>query len=528
MKETLRKYGALFLVLVIVTGVCLLFSCRKSGMFIDEIYTYGLSNSHYAPFLRDVAGGSLRDQVLSRQDLLQYVEVDHGQILDFGSVYFNQVNDVHPPLYYWLFNLASSLTPDVFSKWTGLALDYLIYLWALVALWQLVMTLYGSRFNAAATVALYGLSTIGLSTMLMIRMYVLMTALTVELALLTAKLMRDPKPRIYPQVGLVIFLGLMTQYYFVFYAFFLCGFFVLRQLVRREYRSAAAFFLWAFAGVGLLLLCFPACLDHLFAEKLVSGGNAAENLLDFSQYPARIGGMLARLRHGTHAAIYLTPPLLLLLLLCRKGLLRAARAGRLRFDGLLILVPAGIVFPLVAVISPVTEERYLYNLIPILFTGCSLLMHLLEESMDGKRRANTVKSAAVLLIAALALWEARSVPPEYLYLEYRDYDAALAPYADSPCVYMTDDYFAPVTQDLLQLVTFDDLFLTGDTESAALDRYLGERAELPCVVFIDRSEFWSSGFDPAQMLPALLQTTEYTAWEPLYENGLSAAYLLTK
>ena len=42
------------------------------------------------------------------------------------------------------------------------------------------------------------------------------------------------------------------------------------------------------------------------------------------------------------------------------------------------------------------------------------------------------------------------------------------------------------------------------------------------------SEVWSSGFDPEELLPALLATTEYTAYEPLYENGLSAAYVLQK
>ena len=188
----LRRYGALLLVLLTVVGVCLLFSYRKSGMFIDEIYTYGLSNSHYAPYLSDVAGGSLRDQVLTRQELLDYVTVgDEG--VDLGSVYYNQVRDVHPPLYYWLFHLASALTPHVFSKWTGLVLDGLIYLCACLLLWRLVRTLYGSRYNAAATVALYGLSTIGLSTMVMIRMYVLMTALTVLLALLVAELAKKPR-----------------------------------------------------------------------------------------------------------------------------------------------------------------------------------------------------------------------------------------------------------------------------------------------------------------------------------------------
>ena len=48
MKNWLKKYAALLLALIVISGVCFLFSSRKEGMFIDEIYTYGLSNSYYA------------------------------------------------------------------------------------------------------------------------------------------------------------------------------------------------------------------------------------------------------------------------------------------------------------------------------------------------------------------------------------------------------------------------------------------------------------------------------------------------
>ncbi len=528
-RNALRRYGALALVLTVIAGVCLLFSHRKSGMFIDEIYSYGLSNSHYAPYLSDVAGGSLREQTLSRAQLLDYVTVgDDG--LDLGSVVYNQERDVHPPLYYFLFHLASQLTPHCFTKWTGLVLDGIIYLWACVLLYRLVMTLYGSRYNAAATVALYGLSTIGLSTMVMIRMYVLMTALTVLLALQVAELVKKPRPLLYPLVGLTVFLGLMTQYYFVFYAFFLCAGYVFFALFRRDFKSLGLFVLCAFAGVGMLLLCFPACLDQLFAEKLVSGGNALENLLNTASYGPRFDHLIRPLRlKYLKAARYTALFLLPVLLLCCRRVWRAGKEKRLVIaPTLLILLPAFVTLPLVIIISPVSVNRYFYNLIPILVVSVSFLLHLLEEALGDIPRGELWKNAAVLAILALALWEARTIPPDYLYPEYRDYDAALAPYAAGPCVYLTDDYFAPVTQDLLQLLQFDDLFLTGEPECAALREYLAARESDSCVVFIDVSKFWSSGFEPEEMLPRLLDSTAYTASSVLYENELSVTCLLTK
>ena len=47
----LRSLLPLLMVLVLVFAVCLHFCLWKSGMFIDEIYTYGLANSHYMPFI---------------------------------------------------------------------------------------------------------------------------------------------------------------------------------------------------------------------------------------------------------------------------------------------------------------------------------------------------------------------------------------------------------------------------------------------------------------------------------------------
>ena len=71
-------------------------------------------------------------------------------------------------------------------------------------------------------------------------------------------------------------------------------------------------------------------------------------------------------------------------------------------------------------------------------------------------------------------------------------------------------------------------FVTENPDSPALDAYLAERPGDECVVYIDVSAYWSSGFEPEEMLPALIASTDYTDWELLYENGLSVAYLLRK
>ena len=526
MREFLKKYSMPALMFFIVAAVCLMFSCRKSGMFIDEIYTYGLSNSSYAPYITDVKGGSALGQVITREDLFDYVSVTEGEGFDFGSVYYNQTQDVHPPLYYWLFNMVCSLFPDTFTKWTGLGLDFIIYMLTLLCLYKLLMRLFSSRDIASAGVILYGLCLLGTSTMLMIRMYVLLTLLSVLLAYLVARLIHDFRPWLCPLIALTILTGLMTQYYFVFYAFFLCAAYVLYALIKRQYRALLWFIPWALVGALCLLLVFPQCIDQLFADKLVSGGNAMDNLGDISQYPQRLLYYFAEARHGLKAAIYVTLIALIALALLFKNFRAAAREGKLRPEALVIILPAFVVFPAVAIISPVTDQRYIYNIIPFFIAAVCLLLYWLDMSLPALKRPFFWRKAALLFICALALWEARCAPPQYLYPEYVEYDALVEQHADEPCVYFTDDYFAPITQDLLQLMHFENFYVTNDRGCADMLDYLGGSESF--VAYIDISEYWSSGYKPEEILALVARETGYDEAQLLYQNGLSATYVISK
>ena len=524
MKTWMKKYIALILALVVISGVCFLFSGRKEGMFIDEIYTFGLSNSYYAPYITDVKGGDLIDKVVTRQELFDYLSVGDNDRFAAGSVYYNQTRDVHPPLYYWLLNFVSSLVPGHFSMWIGLALNYVLYMLTLVLLYKLAMLLFGSRLNAVCTVLLYGLSVIGLSTMLMIRMYVLITLLSVLLAYLIARLMREKKPVLYVLVGVTVFAGLMTQYYFVFYAFFVCLAYDIRALVKKDWRGFAAFSAAALIGALCLLPAFPACLDQLFADALVSGGNAVDNLMSFGQYKARLGIFIADTRHRTKAVIYIALAAVVCALICFKRIRAAAKAQSIRLDALVLILPAVLSFVLIAVISPVSEIRYIYNLIPMLVLAVSLLLHVIEASLpDGalNRRAAVI---AGVLVGALCLWDARCLPPDYLYDEYSDYDAMLEQHSAAPCVYVDDNYFSPITFDMMQLMIFDDFLVTNDTASAAMLSYIGDAPET--VVFIDISGEWASGYDAGEVVAGLEASTGYTEATELYSNGFSAVYVL--
>ena len=137
-----------------------------------------------------------------------------------------------------------------------------------------------------------------------------------------------------------------------------------------------------------------------------------------------------------------------------------------------------------------------------------------------------MKKRLFSIITALALWQARCQPPAYLYPEYRDYDALVEQYAEAPCVYFTDNYFAPLTQDVLQLLHFKDFYVTDENGYLDMLDYLEGSEQF--VAYVDISEYWSSGYDPEEIIGNIRENTEYTQAELLYQNGLSATYVIAK
>ena len=210
-RSSLKKYGALSLVFVLCAGVFCLFGMRKTGLFVDEVYTYGLSNSAYAPFLYDVKGGDLHDVLFTRSEAEDYLTVrDDG--FSFASVYYNQTRDVHPPLYYELVHLVSSVFRGSCSKWIGLGINLCFYLLTLLVLYRLALLAFDNTAAAASAAGLYGLSRLAISDGMMIRMYMMLTFLTVLFALRCLQFLRMPDRRGGDvSVTAVLLSGLLTQ-----------------------------------------------------------------------------------------------------------------------------------------------------------------------------------------------------------------------------------------------------------------------------------------------------------------------------
>lgn len=210
----------------------------------------------------------------------------------------------------------------------------------------------------------------------MIRMYMLLTLFTTVLALLLAKALRRPTLVRYLLIGIVIYLGMLTQYFYVIYAFLLCAVYDFYLMLRREWKHVVQFSAAALAGVGGMMLTFPCWLAQLHSQSTVSLDTTTDNILNLSQYPKgplELTGW-SIVEFGVGAGIM---ALLLLVALTKRFL-----PGKLRQTVLiaprakLITIPALAAFIVIAVISPYKSLRYVYHLQPLeaLFCGCGFLL----------------------------------------------------------------------------------------------------------------------------------------------------------
>ena len=507
LKKFIEKYGIYLLILIAVTAVFFYYGHAKAGYYIDEVYTYGLSNSHNAPYLKDVAGGDLIDKIITRDDLISYVTVDEGEELDFSSVYTNQEADVHPPLYYWLFNLVSGIAGEKFSKWTGLLLDYIIYLGVLALLAVICNEMFDNRFTTYSALILYGVSIAGISTAVYIRMYCLLTFLTLALVHFSVLLMRKKKLKYCIFVGLTIFAGMMTQYYFVFYAFFICCALLVYFIAKKEYVIMWKFAACAVAGVALMVLLFPASIKHVFVGngQVVSGGVAVDNFFNFVAWPERIIKYAHFVTHGLKAAVIVGAIAFIYLLLTR----------RLEFSPeiAVIVIPAVVTWLLIALMSAVKEERYIYNIMPVFIIFVAWLLNHMH-----------IHYAALVCIAALAL-NNTGCNVDYIQPTALDKNEILAPYSGSPCVYLTDNKFAAMTSDYYELLNFENFFSTDNTQSKDMLKYIGDADKV--VVYIDSNDEWSSGFNPEEKIKEMQVSTGFNKSEKVIDNSLSVVYVLS-
>lgn len=181
LKENKKQKTKLAILITALCLVMLFFIGQKQGFHCDEIFSYGSSNSAYEGvfysyrektpmhfFLEEkifqdgnifdwakrfkyyfidnkqekddyIYAKMLSEEMLWRtaEDAQNYVETKDNRF-NYVSVYYNQLQDVHPPLFYILVHTVSSIFNNTFSKYIIFAVSLPFFIGTCILIWKIL------------------------------------------------------------------------------------------------------------------------------------------------------------------------------------------------------------------------------------------------------------------------------------------------------------------------------------------------------------------------------------------------------
>lgn len=494
--------------------VGLKFCNDKNGYHLDEIYTHVLSNSEYAPWIVDIKGGNIVNAVVSRQELLKALTVDENDRFCFGSVYYNQTQDVHPPLYYFLIHAISSIFPGIFSKWIGLGLNALVFVATLLLLYSVISKYFGGYKNANFIVLVYGLSSIALSTLVFIRMYMMLTFFTLLLVYFILKQMLESK-KCYFAIAITIFCGMLTQYYFVIYTFLVCLSYVLYLLIKKEYKEMLGFSACALMGIASMVAFFPHFVTQLSLQETVSMDKTIRNLNNVEQYWLRF------LTMGQDVVPDMIVAIMFIVVFMGVYFLKCKNYGieKVSLKKLVVIIPAYISYIVVCIIAPYVTGRYVYHLIPVMIL---LLGFLVGNSSDIiKVKREYLYSVCLFAVAMISLGCLRMNKPDYIY-DHSVYNMIVEDNSQYPCVFIAENDYAPITSAIPKLLYFDEFMVVNESKWENIDAYIRKSNENEGVAVF--KETLPNNVDDA-MIVEKMNKLGYRRYDRIYADQYYSIYL---
>ena len=275
----LRYSGAIALTFIIAIQTIFItniFFDQKVSYHCDEIYSYGLANNYYQPYLEggDVYDSSYENinEWVSGELYHNYLTVQPDQRFRYDSVWYNQSLDRHPPLYYVCIHTICSFFPDSFSFVYGFVLNLVCFAVTQIFLYLLNKRLLRSQWAALLACCVWGCSIGNVNLTLFVRMYSMLTMFVVMMLYFHVKLIAEDRSnkakwKLLLPLYVVTLAGSMTQYLFLVAAFLIAVCFCLRYLIQRRWLDFLRYGCTMLGSVLTFFLIYPPAIRQMLAEN---------------------------------------------------------------------------------------------------------------------------------------------------------------------------------------------------------------------------------------------------------------------
>ncbi len=262
-----------FIIIMQLCYITYVFQYKKDDFHSDEMWTYGLSNSYYQPHVALSDDGLESDNVnewLSSDIFKNYLTVDNEHRFSFDSVYYNQVNDLNPPLQYMIVNAICSLFPGTYSKWFAYFVNVIAFIFTQIFLYKTVKSLTNSKWMGIIAIAFFGFTIGAVNTFMFLRLYALATMFTMMFVYYTCMVFKhkdDLKKNILIKLFISTLCGALTVHLFLVMAFMLTACMCVYFLITKRFKTLFKYAGTVLGATVLSIIIFPATIEHLIGDK---------------------------------------------------------------------------------------------------------------------------------------------------------------------------------------------------------------------------------------------------------------------
>ena len=328
---------------------------RKAGILSMNCGHTDWANSYYKPYV--YVGSPVEDGWVSGEYFGNYLTVDAEHRFDYGSVFYNQEMDTHPPLFYLILHTICSLFPGTFSKWYGLLPNLVCFLARLRA---------GLSVGRKAFPEKPGLSS-GMHDILELQhrcdelrrlspdVYASDLWFTASLYLHTCMIIdhRQSLRRLAALLALT-FLGFFSHYYFAILGAFLSAGYVFWLLFHRYWKRLWQYVVTMLLSLGLVWLVFPDTFTKILGLDSNRGVQAYQNLRNTDTLLPRLGKFLEIINNELFAGFL---PLFVLLTAIVFLVLKIFQVRRIRRKTVRKKVSEQRIFPPVRGLPPFWQSQ---------------------------------------------------------------------------------------------------------------------------------------------------------------------------
>lgn len=484
-----KKLNTLFFIvsLLLIAVTMFVFIAQKEGFHEDEIYSYGSSNSKYSDIFyasadRDATNRVVNEYIIdddfkktyenykyyknnpdefkaleeekitselpvwkTPEEAKDYLVVSEDEITNYISPYYHQTRDVHPPLFYFLVHLVSSLFAGTFTKYSIFFIN-LIFLLATCLVLRKILILFNREKLVVPATLLYGLCMGTISMAVFLRMYSMLTFFVTLYFYITLKIVKnDFKITKGTAVSLIIttVLGFLTQYYFCIFALSVFILMCIRMLTLKKVKPFVRYALYHIISAFIGLLLFPSAIDHIFNSS--RGIGSTSGLSFFAQLEVMIGRITYAfsMHRFIGVAVFLLILSYIFVRCIEKNDAPKEKSAKL-FNIFLFVVPIVVYIALVSKLSPNLDEktmiRYITPVLPLMSISFLVFVEKLISSANIlKENGKNIFIYAIVFIMTLSGFIFSS--PCYLYRGYNNYLEVANEYKDLNYVYVYDNYF---------------------------------------------------------------------------------------